>query len=958
MTTIPPQAEHRLIEATDENGGRCFYRILKEIGEGSFARVFLAERRVDEDGESPDEERQLGRLALKLAYGNKGNELLTMEASLLRKIRESGAGRHTRSRVVQILGDGAPLRHGLGDKLIELEFLDGTTLEAWMKSEFSDEADPNLATVAQALEFGREILEALCEISQIGGGLLHRDVKPANIMVTSTGLRLFDFNVGRSIAHDKTLTKHVGTLAYMAPEILAGSAYDIRVDLYSLGVVLLELLTRTRLESNASPKAAMERVTKWRELLVPAEVQEELWEDLGRLLGKMVCLAESRFETPESALQCVETLEERLRGERASRAGPRKSGDHALDAIDLIGLVGELRAEGLLAVVSDSPDVAPLQAVIRKRVQVDDPLEDWLVERVARAVTEQKRTLVVLAGNAGDGKSHLIDRLVHKRLGSMSGSIEYIADATHADRPEQSQQEKLEEFFMPFADDPAPGRKPVSIIAMNTGMVIRFFEAAEERSASGGPELGMLFDALQIKLGLRRGSAPELPFDLVVVNLDLRDLIGKVNGMPSFFELMLDRLDPTREGTLLFEKWKDCETCPARQVCSVHFNLEAMRQPQVRQTLTSLLKRASLDPAVHLSPRLLWAWLYRMVTGGLGHFNLEMERVPACDVVRRRSGDYGWLLRNHFYEIPFVDDDLPDAPVWRALRSLDPAFSVAPKLDSLHTRFAIQSHRDDSEEEIEELGGKDGELAGLSLPVLLSDGGTLAPPERRNAAVRRRVFFHRESYEAFANAGAAPRFELVLDAYEAISAEGIRGLSAEQKERFIALSTMVSDVFLRGAGRQLGRRKFLRVSQPNPNVDTHLLVEIDSGVMKKLFNPTELVLPDAHIESHRGEPELMQALRYRPKTLILDVGGHRLVVDLALYEFLEQVGEGRQPSRRDLAQFEALIFLGEHLGNAVAAETRGGDQTLFVLEQRDGAYELYRLARDAFGSASLTPEEI
>jgi serine/threonine-protein kinase len=78
-------------------------------------------------------------------------------------------------------------------------------------------------------------------------GLVHRDVKPANILLDRQGrVYLADFGVGKRMAPTSSLTgtgQHVGTLAYMAPEQIEGKAVDARTDVYSLGCLLFECLT-------------------------------------------------------------------------------------------------------------------------------------------------------------------------------------------------------------------------------------------------------------------------------------------------------------------------------------------------------------------------------------------------------------------------------------------------------------------------------------------------------------------------------------------------------------------------------------------------------------------------------------------------------------------------------------------------------------------------------------------
>lgn len=100
-----------------------------------------------------------------------------------------------------------------------------------------------LMTPPQALKRFREVLEALAEVH--ASGLIHRDVKPSNLLVfTDNRLKLCDFGLGRTLDRPVALQTRafVGTFQYAAPEQIAQRAVDARADLYSAGVILYEML--------------------------------------------------------------------------------------------------------------------------------------------------------------------------------------------------------------------------------------------------------------------------------------------------------------------------------------------------------------------------------------------------------------------------------------------------------------------------------------------------------------------------------------------------------------------------------------------------------------------------------------------------------------------------------------------------------------------------------------------
>ncbi len=129
--------------------------------------------------------------------------------------------------------------YDVGPNYLVMELVEGETIAARLKN--------GPLPVETALLYASQILAALAEAHE--KGVIHRDLKPGNIMIAKTGVKVLDFGLAKSV-QDETLTAShmvVGTPAYMAPEQREGKPADARSDIYSFGCVLYEMLTGARL---------------------------------------------------------------------------------------------------------------------------------------------------------------------------------------------------------------------------------------------------------------------------------------------------------------------------------------------------------------------------------------------------------------------------------------------------------------------------------------------------------------------------------------------------------------------------------------------------------------------------------------------------------------------------------------------------------------------------------------
>jgi hypothetical protein len=301
---------------------------------------------------------------------------------------------------------------------------------------------------------------------------------------------------------------------------------------------------------------------------------------------------------------------------------------------DVIQLLRELRQSSESSVVTGIEQVPSDQ-----RPQVKHPIESWLVEQILDQLTNpagRTLSLVVLAGNAGDGKSYLL-REIRQRLREEAGSdptqVRWLLDATEADHQTQRSVDRLDEYFEAFGDSESWDPPQLHVIAMNTGTFVRF-----EANALTQHRFETLCDVLSLQLAIK--GAPDFQdvpqywdrFDRVlVIDLDRRALIPLAQETESFLDQMLDALDPTDPSGFLAAASTSCETCSFSESCPVNANLVALRHKHGRRRLNTLLLDVALEDRAHLGPRGLWHLLYQMTIGGLDSAAIVQQRpLPSC----------------------------------------------------------------------------------------------------------------------------------------------------------------------------------------------------------------------------------------------------------------------------------------------------------------------------------------
>ena len=193
-------------------------KVLRLIGEGGTARVYLASRERD------DEPLVVKILRPEITANPKALERCLEEFAMVQRIQST--------HVARIFNHG----NFEGQAYLVMEFFEGGDLNRRL--------DGKPFPPEEALKLFRDLMFALGDIHE--KGILHRDLKPQNLMFRTDGsLAIVDFGIAKDIgAVDRTGAGEVlGTPRYMSPEQVQGRALDLRTDLYSAGVLLYQMLT-------------------------------------------------------------------------------------------------------------------------------------------------------------------------------------------------------------------------------------------------------------------------------------------------------------------------------------------------------------------------------------------------------------------------------------------------------------------------------------------------------------------------------------------------------------------------------------------------------------------------------------------------------------------------------------------------------------------------------------------
>jgi serine/threonine protein kinase/Tfp pilus assembly protein PilF len=254
------------------------YEFIEELGKGGMGKVYkVFDKKIKE-------EVALKLLKSEIAADEKTIQRFSNELKLARKIVHKNVGRMY------------DINEEKDTHYITMEYVPGEDLKSFIRR-------ARQLTVGAAVSIAKQVCDGLAEAHKLG--VVHRDLKPQNIMIDKEGnARIMDFGIARSLK-TKGITGEgviIGTPEYMSPEQVEGKEVDQRSDIYSLGIILYEMVTgQVPFEGDTPLSVAMKHKTKAPPN--PRKVNVQIPEDLSRLILRCMEKAkEKRYQTAEEVL--------------------------------------------------------------------------------------------------------------------------------------------------------------------------------------------------------------------------------------------------------------------------------------------------------------------------------------------------------------------------------------------------------------------------------------------------------------------------------------------------------------------------------------------------------------------------------------------------------------------------------------------------------------------------------
>lgn len=477
-------------------------------------------------------------------------------------------------------------------------------------SDVGDMIQERLLSPEDVLELGKQVIEGLVHLH--ANGFHHCDIKPRNLLWTQKGAKIIDFNV--SVRADDKESRGGGSRRYLPPdfdpEVIPYNGERADRDLYAMGLTLYEGLTSRYPWDTTEPP-----INK------PAPDPRELsgFSDLAPELVSVVlkAVAPRRAERFATATDFRDALAEVRHARRIQTV-----------SLATIAAAGSSRGGGAESAPNSNAFVSHLLTLYSQShrsnagtrgmdalgfsAYVDTALDRALLP----AVLSGEFRLVLISGNAGDGKTAFLQRLekeVEVRGGSANrglpngselalGGKRYLINYDGSqDEGNKDNNQVLLDFLSPFKGSDARTWTPqeTRLIAINEGRLVDFLATHEQ-------------DFSELTALVRRAfSSGETESGVAVVNLNLRSVVADAEGGSILERTMQSIVQP--------KNWSACESCDLKNSCYALHNARSFQDeiagPRLLERLKTLYTMAHLRGRLHITMRDLRSALSFMLIG-------------------------------------------------------------------------------------------------------------------------------------------------------------------------------------------------------------------------------------------------------------------------------------------------------------------------------------------------------
>lgn len=576
-----------------------------------------------------------------------------------------------------------------------LQWVEGQTLHDWigLAELYAEELHETPVAVV-----GRWITSCCEGLSSLHrAGLVHGDVSPKNIIEHAGDVSLVDFDL--LLPHGEP-SWSAGTVLYTPAEQAVGNPVSCSHDVYALAATMFHVLFEREPFWYGGEKHR-EKGLNWENL------DRDLWDWIPEFLDKATAAnSEDRFVNAMQTLKWIQhkVMEaQQIRdpdlGKAATPAETVKisvSNSENSDRTDDRDVVARTanRVDWLAELLSTYPgsprggiETRGLDSVFAHQTYVETTLETSLLDDIK----SRKVQLVILCGNAGDGKTAFLQHLALKLNLGKQNSSERVATGSAfglsvkinldgaASFKGKTADELLNDLFAPFQQG-LSDKPRIHLVAVNDGRLLQW---AEDYEANHG-ETPLTDWVIETLIGV---ASPDDPMEHVrLVNLNERSLVGDARVLPQadetkeawkpsteFFNTLLDRM---LGGDKADEIWKPCESCSAASRCTSRNSVQALTgkneggsdvAANIREQLAEALQAVHQRGQVHVTTRELRGALSYIFFG-----------VHYCDDLHAQPD----LEPAHYWDRAFSSNSLMrQGELLTELQRLDPAYGSNPTVD-------------------------------------------------------------------------------------------------------------------------------------------------------------------------------------------------------------------------------------------------------------------------------------